>query len=138
MAKTLGRAFLWKVKNGGVYTTVGGLKTTKLTINNSTIDVTTLDSLNGNVLNSEIEAGIQKMTIDATVLFDSDATAKIVMDAARTQTALDSEVIKPNYGTFQNAGWLVTKFEDSAPFDKEISASITLEASGAIAFTPAS
>lgn len=138
MAKQLGRAFLWKVKVGGVYTTVGGIQTTKLTLNNSTVDVTTLDSLNGNVLNSEIEAGVQKMSVDGTILFDSDATAKAVMDAARTQAVLDSEVIMPNYGTFQNGAFLVTKLELSGPVEKEITASITIEASGQIAFTPAS
>jgi predicted secreted protein len=138
MAKQLGRAFLWKVKVSGSYATVGGIQTTKLSLNNSTIDVTTLDSLNNGVLNSEIEAGIQKMTVDGTILFDSDATAKVVMDASRTQAALDSEVIMPNYGTFQNPGFLVTKLELSAPVEKEITASITLEASGAVNFTPSS
>ena len=138
MAKQLGRAFLLKAKNAGVYTTVGGLKTTKLSLNNSTIDVTTLDSLSGNVLYSEIEAGLQKMTLDGTILFDSDATAKLVMDASRTQAAIDAEVIMPNYGTFQNAAFLVTKLELTGQVDKEISAAITLEASGVINFTPAS
>src|SRR5690242_12916844 len=98
MAKTLGRAFLLKAKNGGVYVTVGGLKSTKLSLNNSTIDVTTIDSLNAGVLQSEIEAGVQKMTVDGSILFDSDTQAKLLMDASRTQAAVDAEVIMPNYG----------------------------------------
>jgi predicted secreted protein len=141
MAKQLGRLFLLKAKIGGAYTTVGGLKSTKLSLNNSTIDVTTLDSVNvvgGNsVINQEIEAGVQKMSVDGSMLFDSDATFKMMMDASRTQAPLDCEVIWPNYGTFQNGAFLVTKLEGNAPFDKEITASITLEASGAINFTAA-
>lgn len=138
MAKQLGRGMLWKVKVSGAYAVVGGLRTRSMTLNNSTVDMTTQDSLNGNILNSEIEAGLQKFTIDGTVLFDSDPTAKAAMDAARTQNALDSEIIVPNYGTFQNASMLVTKLEFTGDHEKELSATISLEASGIINFTPAS
>ncbi len=135
MAKALGRSLLWKVKISGVYTVVGGLRTRTLTLNNAVVDVTTADSLFGGILNSEIEAGLQKLTVDGTILFDSDTTAKAVMDAARQQTALDSEIAVPNYGTFQNAGFIVTKLSFTGDHEKEMTASITLEASGAISFS---
>jgi predicted secreted protein len=132
MSKQLGRAMLWKVKVGGVYVTVGGLKSRKFTLNNSTVDVTSQDSVNAGILNQEIEMGVQKFSVDGTVLFDSDATAVAVMEAARLQTAVDSEIIVPNWKTLQCSTLYVTKLEGSGDEQKELSFSITIEASGII------
>jgi predicted secreted protein len=137
MAKARGRDLLWKIKVAGVYTLVGGLRARSIKLNNTTVDVTTQDSIFGGILMSEIEAGMQKLPITGTVLFDSDAVAKAAFDACRLQTATDAEIVIPMYGTFQNAGFLVTGVEFSGDHEKEMSSPITLEASGQINFTPA-
>jgi TP901-1 family phage major tail protein len=137
MAKARGRDLLFKIKVAGVYTLVGGLRARSMKLNNTTVDVTTQDSIFGNVLMSEIEAGMQKLSITGTVLFDTDPVAKAAFDACRTQSAVDAEIVVPNYGTFQNAAMIVTGIEFTGDHEKEMSSPITLEASGQINFTPA-
>ena len=136
MAKSRGRDLLWKIKVGGVYTLVGGLRARSMKLNNTTVDVTSQDSVFGNVLMSEIEAGMQKLAITGTVLFDTDPVAKAAFEACRLQTAVDCEMVIPNYGTFQ-AMFLVTGIEFTGDHEKEMSSPVTTEATGQINFTPA-
>ena len=78
MAAQKGSAMLMKVGNAGspeTFTTIAGLRSTSLTVNNESVDVTNKDSSNNRTLLAE--AGVQSISVSGSGVFTDGATQGI-------------------------------------------------------------
>ena len=75
MAAQKGSAMLMKVGNGGspeTFTTIGGLRSTSLTINNESVDVTNKDSSGKRTMLAA--AGVQSISVSGSGVFTDAAS----------------------------------------------------------------
>lgn len=134
MAGLLGRNFLLKLDTD----LIAGLRTTSLTINDQTVDVTSKDSDGFR----ELLAGtiVQSMTVSGAGSFRDDATIADIRDAMLAGTHETYSIVVPGTatagGTYTGA-FRITSLEESGNHDGDVQYSITLESDGEIAFTEA-
>ena len=86
MAAQKGSAMLMKVGNGGspeTFTTIGGLRSTSLTINNESVDVTNKDSSNKRTMLAA--AGVQSISVSGSGVF-TDVTWKPPVNVPKSGT----------------------------------------------------
>lgn len=135
MAAQKGSAFLLKIDTGaGSFATVGGLRSTGITMNDEAVDVTTKDS--ANVRELLANGGVQTVSISGSGVF-TDATSEATLRAAfGSSTFKDFQVIIPDFGTYEGA-FMVASLEYAGEYNGEVTYSVTLESSGAITFTAA-
>lgn len=137
MAKAKGRDFLVKVGNGGTptetFATVAGMRSTSMTLNNESVDVTDKDGAPWRELLAE--AGVQSMSIKLSGVM-SDATTAMGMQAkAFANTIHNFELVSGLGDTFAGA-FQITSMERGGEYNKEETYSITLESAGVITYTP--
>lgn len=136
MAQYKGRDFLLKIKTGvSTYTTIGGVKDTQLTINNSVVDATHKGSAGVRTLLAQ--AGINSMQISASGLFDNDAAIDVMEPLAHSGDAEVYQIVAGNGDTYQGS-FIVSSFSRSGSLDGVEQFSVTLESSGAVTFTAGS
>ena len=134
MAAQKGAALLLKVGNGGspeTFTTIGGLRSTSITLNDEAVDVTNKDSSGNRELLAD--GGIHSMSITGSGVFTdaaSETTLKGTMNAA---SFTNFQLIIPDFGTYTGAFMCVT-LEYAGEFNGEVTYSVTLESAGAITF----
>ena len=136
MAAQKGSALLIKIGSGSPvsYTTVGGLRSTSITLNDEAVDVTTMDSSNNREL--LVNGGIQSMTISGSGVF-TDAVSEETLRAAFGASSFSSyEFIIPASGTYQG-DFMISSLEYSGEYNGEVTYSVTLESSGSVTFTAA-
>lgn len=83
MTAQLGRSLVLKVEDSpgaGTYTTVAGMKTTKMTINNAMVDVTSKEDNGARKLLPG--AGLKNMSVSAEGIFKDDASYNLVLAGA--------------------------------------------------------
>lgn len=135
MTAQLGRSLVLQVEDSegsNTFTTVAGLKTTKLTRNNAVVDVTSKDS---NAVKELLEgAGLRSVSISAEGVFKDDAAYNTISLAADTDQHLKYRVIVPGdtYDKTITGVFAITSFDESGTHDGEVTFSISLESSGAI------
>ncbi len=106
MSASPGRGLLLRVNtSGSTFVTAGGLRTKQVKRAVGKVEVTSADAAYGAV-RSAFEGG----------------------------ALLQCQIVYPGAGYYQG-GFVVTQLDESAPFDKEISSSLTLESSGVPAWT---
>lgn len=142
MAEQKGRDFLLKVRTStgpDVFTTVAGLRTTGLTINEETVDVTNKDSdgyrqlLDGRI--------VQSMQVSGEGVFQDDTTFRKLQTVMLAGTHEEYQIVLPGAtsgaaGTFEGA-FRITSLEVTGDYNNEVTYSVTLESDGQIAFTDA-
>ena len=129
-----GALVLIKVGNGAspeVFTTVGGLRTSKLTLNNHALDATNVESgawkqLLGN-------AGVSSIFIHGTGLFTNSSAEETLRGYAFAGSASNYKFIFANGNNITGA-FMVTEYERSGNHDGEEMYSLTLESAGTITF----
>lgn len=128
-----GSSVLLKKGTASSGTTIGGMRTTGLTINSETVDVTTADNINRwRALLPE--AGIKNMSITmAGVLASVSAHQAMVADMI-AQTVDAYGLILDDFGYF-DGNFQITSLEASGEYNGEETFSLTLESGGDIAFT---
>lgn len=141
MAKQLGRAMLVKIGDGAgseVFTTLCGLTSKTIAINNSEIDVTTADcDAPGGELWTEVLNGLKRVNISGTGLFKSAADEARLLTIAMSATAIGNfQVIIPELGTFAGA-FHVSASEFGGEQEGALTKGMTLASSGPVTFTPA-
>ena len=141
MAKQLGRAMLLKIGDGGgseVFTTLAGINSKTLTINNSAIDVTTPDASSpaGALFASSLN-GLKSVSLSADGVFlDETAEARLNTVAMAADNEANFQIVVPDFGTYSGA-FRVTSLEFGGETEGGVTFSASFESTGTIAFTAA-
>ena len=134
MAAQKGKDVLVKIAVSGTQTTVGGLRSSTITLNDEMVDITTKDS-NGK---REIlpAAGINSVTFAGSGVF-TDTTAEQQVRTNFAGAALSAmSFIIPDLGTYAG-NFLITTLEFAGEHNGEATFSLTAESSGTVSFTAA-
>ena len=134
MAAQKGSAVLIKIAVSGSQTTVGGLRSSSITLNDEMVDITNKDSSNNRTLLPQ--GGIQSMSISGSGVF-TDATSETQLRTNFGGATLSSmSFVIPDLGTYAGS-FQITSLEYAGEFNGEATYSLTAESSGAITFTAA-
>lgn len=124
------------LKIGATPVTVAGGRTTSISFNATTIDVTTASEVDRfrRLLD---EAGIMSFSVSFEGVFRDDASHETVRAAAMSQKVETFEITVPALGTF-TGGFKITSLDYSGSQEAEVTHSFSLESGSAIAFVAAS
>ena len=141
MAKQLGRALLVKIGDGEAgeaFTNLCGLNSKSLTINNSSIDVTTPDCTapEGALWTATLN-GLKNVAVSGDGFFeDSTAEARMNTVAMAADNACNFEILVPNFGTYAGA-FRIASLDFGGETEGGVTYSLSLESNGAVTFTVA-
>jgi len=139
MAKQLGRSFLLQVGDGASseeFTTVAGINSKSITINNSAIDVTTPDATTpGGVLFASSLNGLKSVSVSGDGIFiDESAQEGRLNDVAmQADPVANFQLVVPDFGTYSGE-FRITSFELGGETEGAVTFSISLESNGTITF----
>lgn len=141
MAKQLGRALLVKIGDGEAseaFSNLCGLNSKTLTINNTSIDVTTPDCTTPEgALWTETLAGLKNLSVSGDGFFeDSTAEARMNTVAMQNDNKANFQIVVPDFGTYAGA-FRIASLEFGAETEGGVTYSISLESTGAVTFTAA-
>jgi|TARA_R100000455_G_C6255632_1_gene111541 TP901-1 family phage major tail protein len=134
MAAQKGSSLLLKIGDGNNpegFTTVGGLRSTSISLNDEAVDVTTKDS--SNVRELLANGGIQTLSISGSGVFTDAASEGTLRADFGNSTFTNYQVIIPDFGTYTGA-FMVASLEYAGEHNGEVTYSVTLESSGTITF----
>lgn len=142
MAAQKGMDLLLKVDTGSsTFVTVGGLRSTSITLNDEAVDITTKDSFGYRALLPG--GGTQSMSLSGSGVF-TDATTETLIKTAYfaqgngvsggdTPVFHNFQVIVPDFGTFTCAA-MISSLEYAGEYNGEVTYSISLESNGFVTF----
>lgn len=141
MAKQLGRALLVKIGDGAgseTFANLCGLNSKSLTINNSSIDVTTPDCTTPEgALWTATLAGLKNVSVSGDGFFeDSVAEARMNTVAMSADNACNFQIIVPDFGTYAGS-FRIASLEFGGETEGGVTYSLSLESNGAVTFTAA-
>lgn len=141
MAAQKGSALLLKIgadssaaAASDTYTTVGGLRSTSITLNQESVDITNKDSSNARELLAD--AGVESVSISGSGVFTDAASEGTLRTAFGGSDIPNFEVIIPDLGTYQGK-FHIASLEYGGEYNGEVTYSVTLESSGSVSFTAA-
>lgn len=135
MAAEKGRAFLIKRGDGATsetFTSIGGMRSTSLTINNEIVDITSKDDAGVRLLLAD--GGVSSITVSGSGVFTDSAGEVLIQTSATAMTLDNYEIVFESGDKFAGA-FQVTSYERAGEHNGEVTYSLTLESSGAITFT---
>ena len=142
MAAGKGSSFLLKENSTGTPATVGGLRSTSMTINGEAVDITTKDS-NAFISSGNDKArdllqggGVRSMTLSASGLFTDSSTENLVRGFAFDGAIQNYDLVFSD-GSKISGAFLITSYERAGEFNGEETYSLTLESSNTITYTNA-
>lgn len=141
MAAQKGSALLLKIgadataaPASDTYTTVGGLRSTGISMNDEAVDVTTKDS--SGVRELLANGGIQTCSVSGSGVFTDAASETTLKNAFGGANFANFEIVIPDFGVYKGK-FMVASLEYTGEHNGEATYSVTLENSGAFAFTAA-
>ena len=142
MAAGKGSSFLLKDNSTGTPATIGGLRSTSMTINGEMVDITTKDS-NAFITSGNDKArdllqggGVRSMSISASGVFTDSSTENILRGFAFDGAIQNYDLVFSD-GSKISGAFLVTSYERAGEFNGEETYSVTLESSNTITYTNA-
>jgi TP901-1 family phage major tail protein len=142
MAAGKGSSFLLKDNSTGTPATIGGLRSTSMTINGEAVDITSKDS-NAFISSGNDKArdllqggGVRSMTISASGVFTDSSTENILRGFAFDGAIQNYDLIFSD-GSKISGAFLITSYERAGEFNGEETYSVTLESSNTITYTNA-
>ena len=142
MAAGKGSSFLLKDNSTGTPATVGGLRSTSMTINGEAVDITTKDS-NAFISSGNDKArdllqggGVRSMTLSASGVFTDSSTENNVRGFTFDGAIQNYDLIFSD-GSKISGAFLITSYERAGEFNGEETYSLTLESSNTITYTNA-
>ena len=132
MAVQKGSAVLIKVGNGAspeVFTTIGALRSSSITINSEQIDVTKKDSSRVRTLLAN--AGIKSFSVSGSGIFDDGASHQTILTAFNATAFVNFQFLVPDYNTFTGS-FQVTSIEYSGEYNDSAQYSLSFESAGAV------
>ena len=137
-----GSSFLLKDNSTGTPATIGGLRSTSMTINGEAVDITTKDS-NAFISSGNDKArdllqggGVRSMTLSASGVFTDSSTENILRGFAFDGAIQNYDLIFSD-GSKISGAFLITSYERAGEFNGEETYSVTLESSNTITYTNA-
>ncbi|AFK66522.1 phage major tail protein, TP901-1 family [Rhodobacter capsulatus] len=139
MAKQKGRLLLIKIGDGAgteAFTTLCGLKSKTLTINNSNVDVTTADCTDpGGALWKEVQSAVKQVAASGNGYFKDEASELRMNTVAMSADPIANfQIIVPAFGTFAGA-FFISSLEYGGEQEDGVTYSLSLESTGAVTFT---
>lgn len=134
MAAQKGSALLLKIGDGAspeAFTTIGGLRSTSIALNDEAVDVTNKDS--SNVRELLANGGVQTVSVSGSGVFTDAASETTLQGEFGASTFKNYQVIIPDFGTYTGA-FMVASLEYAGEYNGEVTYSVTLESSGTITF----
>ena len=134
MAAQKGSALLMKIGNGGspeAFTTIGGMRSTSLSMNDEMVDVTNKDSSRARTLLAQ--GGTNSMTVAGSGVFTDSASETTLRSKFDESGLTNFQFLVPDFGTF-TGNFRLTSLEYAGEFNGEVTYSFTFESSGAISF----
>jgi TP901-1 family phage major tail protein len=139
MTVQTGKALLLKIGDGGAptetFAAVAGLRAKQIQLNAQTVDVTNADT-SGGWRELLAEAGVRSVAISGNGLFKDAASDESVRAIFFAETLANWQIVVPDFGTLQGA-FQIAALEYAGTYDGAVTFAITLQSSGAIAFTGA-
>ena len=142
MAAGKGSSFLLKDNSTGTPATMGGLRSTSMTINGEAVDITTKDS-NAFITSGNDKArdllqggGVRSMSITASGVFTDSSTENLLRGFAFDGAIQNYDLVFSD-GSKISGAFLVTSYERAGEFNGEETYSVTLESSNTITYTNA-
>jgi len=133
MAAQKGKDLLLKIEAGaGVFTTVAGLRTKRLSFNAQAVDVTDADS-SGRWRELLAEAGVRRASVSGAGIFKDAGSDALIRESFFAGAVKPWQVVIPGFGTVQGP-FQVTALEYGGAHDGETSFEIALESAGALSF----
>ncbi len=141
MAKQLGRAMLLQIElvaGGGSFSNLCGINSKSLTINRTSIDVTTPNCASPEgLLFTETMAGLFNVGVSGDGFFeDSTAEARMNTVAMAADNVANFKIVVPDFGTYAGA-FRIASLEFGGETEGGVTYSISLESSGTVTFTAA-
>ena len=137
-----GSSFLLKDNSTGTPATIGGLRSTSMTINGEAVDITTKDS-NAFISSGNDKArdllqggGVRSMSITASGVFTDSSTENLLRGFAFDGAIQNYDLVFSDGSKIAGA-FLVTSYERAGEFNGEETYSVTLESSNTITYTNA-
>ena len=137
-----GSSFLLKDNSTGTPATIGGLRSTSMTINGEAVDIPTKDS-NAFISSGNDKArdllqggGVRSMSITASGVFTDSSTENILRGFAFDGAIQNYDLVFSD-GSKISGAFLVTSYERAGEFNGEETYSVTLESSNTITYTNA-
>lgn len=134
MAAQKGSLVLIKVDVSGTQTTIGGLRSSTITLNDEMVDVTTKDSSGSRELLPQ--GGTQSVTISGSGVFTDAASESTVRSNFASGSLATYNFIVPDLGTYAGS-FMISSLEYAGEYNGEATYSLTLESSGTVSFTAA-
>ena len=134
MAAQKGSSLLLKIGNAGspeAFTTIGGLRSTSITMNDEAVDITNKDSSAVRALLAN--GGVQSTSISGSGVFTDAASEATLRGKFGAASFSNFQVIVPDFGTYTGA-FMVASLEYAGEFNGEVTYSVTLESSGTVTF----
>jgi TP901-1 family phage major tail protein len=142
MAAGKGSSFLLKENSTGTPATVGGLRSTSMTINGEAVDITNKDS-NAFISSGNDKArdllqggGVRSMSLTASGVFTDSSTENLVRGFAFDGAIQNYDLVFSD-GSKISGAFLITSYERAGEFNGEETYSLTLESSNTITYTNA-
>ena len=142
MAAGKGSSFLLKENSTGTPATVGGMRSTSMSINGEMVDITTKDSnafiSSGNDKARDIlqGGGIRSMSLSASGVFTDSSTENLVRGFAFDGAIQNYDLIFSDGSKIAGA-FLITSYERAGEYNGEETYSVTLESHNTITYTNA-
>lgn len=134
MAAQKGAAMLLKVGDGASpesFTTIAGLRSTSITLNDEAVDITNKDSSGNRELLAD--GGIHSMSVSGSGVFKDTASEETLRTKMNATTFSNFQFLIPDFGTY-TGNFMVASLEYSGEYNGEVTYSVTLESSGAITY----
>lgn len=138
MASQKGKELLLKVGDGATsesFTTVGGLRSTSISLNREMVDITNKDSTN-QFREGLAGAGVKSATFSGSGVFTDTAAEETVRADYFSDAFTNYQVIVPDFGTFEGP-FQITALNYAGEYNGEVTYDVTLESVGDVAFTSA-
>ncbi len=119
----------------GSFSTIAGLRATRISFNAESVDVTSLES-QGGWRELLAGAGVKSATISGSGVFKDAATDERARQIFFDGETPDFQVIIPDFGVVQGA-FQITAVEYAGNFDGEATYDLSLASAGALTFTAA-
>jgi TP901-1 family phage major tail protein len=134
MAAQKGRSLLMKIGDGAspeAFTTIGGMRSTSIAINDEMVDVTNKDSGTNRALLAQ--GGIMSMSVSGSGVFTDSASETTLQGKMNNATNDNYQFLIPDFGTYTGA-FQLTSLEYAGEYNGEVTYSFTFESDGAITF----
>jgi len=134
MAAQQGKALLMKIGDGAspeVFTTIGGMRSNTLTMNDEMVDVTNKDSSGAREILAQ--GGVNSITVAGSGVFTDSASETTLKGKFNVSALTNYQFLVPDFGTFTGA-FMLTTLEYAGEYNGEVTYSFTFESSGAITF----